>query len=137
MKALSIRQPWAALIAAGLKTIETRTWQTPYRGPLLIVASTQIDRSARRWLWLRHPQAMARLVRQFPGLEDLRGVALARVTLSGCEPMAAADTHAALCPVYARAWSWHLSDPHRLRPFPVRGRLMLFDVPLPINSNDA
>lgn len=38
MKALTIRQPWASLIAAGVKTIETRSWSTEYRGPLAIHA---------------------------------------------------------------------------------------------------
>lgn len=38
MKALTIRQPWATLIACGAKTIETRGWSTRYRGPLLIHA---------------------------------------------------------------------------------------------------
>lgn len=38
MKALTIRQPWASLIAAGVKTIETRSWSTKYRGPLAIHA---------------------------------------------------------------------------------------------------
>lgn len=38
MKAITIRQPWASLIAAGVKTIETRSWSTRYRGPLAIHA---------------------------------------------------------------------------------------------------
>lgn len=38
MKALTIRQPWAALITSNIKTIETRTWTTKYRGPLAIHA---------------------------------------------------------------------------------------------------
>ncbi|MBP7632493.1 MAG: ASCH domain-containing protein [Acidimicrobiales bacterium] len=38
MKALTIRQPWASLIAAGVKTIETRSWSTKYRGPIAIHA---------------------------------------------------------------------------------------------------
>jgi hypothetical protein len=37
-KALSIRQPWAYLVAAGIKDIENRTWLTRYRGRLLIHA---------------------------------------------------------------------------------------------------
>jgi hypothetical protein len=37
-KELSIRQPWAHLIVAGIKQIENRTWTTRYRGPLLIHA---------------------------------------------------------------------------------------------------
>ncbi len=43
MKALSIKQPWAHYIASGQKTIETRTWETKYRGPLLICAGASLD----------------------------------------------------------------------------------------------
>jgi activating signal cointegrator 1 len=36
MYVLSLLQPWASLIVMGVKTIETRRWQTAHRGPLLI-----------------------------------------------------------------------------------------------------
>lgn len=36
MRALTLHQPWAAAIAAGVKTIETRSWSTKYRGALAI-----------------------------------------------------------------------------------------------------
>lgn len=39
MKAISLLQPWASLIAVGAKKIETRSWSTKYRGPLAIHAS--------------------------------------------------------------------------------------------------
>lgn len=39
MKALSLWQPWATLIAIGAKQFETRSWKTDYRGPLVIHAS--------------------------------------------------------------------------------------------------
>lgn len=39
MKALSLLQPWASLIAIGAKKIETRSWYTRYRGPLAIHAA--------------------------------------------------------------------------------------------------
>lgn len=35
---ISVRQPWASAIACGAKRIETRSWKTDYRGPLLIHA---------------------------------------------------------------------------------------------------
>ena len=38
MKALTLHQPWASLVALGTKTIETRSWSTKYRGPLAIHA---------------------------------------------------------------------------------------------------
>lgn len=41
MKALSIRQPWAWLIVNGFKDIENRNWDTKYRGPVLIHASSK------------------------------------------------------------------------------------------------
>lgn len=41
MKALTLHQPWASLIALGVKTIETRSWVTNYRGPLAIHAGRQ------------------------------------------------------------------------------------------------
>lgn len=42
MKAISIWQPWATLVAIGRKRVETRAWSTSYRGPIAIHA-------ARRW----------------------------------------------------------------------------------------
>ena len=39
MKALSIKQPWASLIAHGIKDVENRTWKTKFRGRILIHVS--------------------------------------------------------------------------------------------------
>lgn len=39
MKVLSLTQPWASMLAMGVKKIETRTWTISYRGDLLIHAS--------------------------------------------------------------------------------------------------
>lgn len=39
MKALTLTQPWATLVAIGAKRIETRSWSTNYRGPLAIHAA--------------------------------------------------------------------------------------------------
>jgi hypothetical protein len=41
--ALTIKQPWASLIAHGFKDIENRTWRTNYRGRIYIHASAKID----------------------------------------------------------------------------------------------
>lgn len=38
MKAITLHQPWASLIAQGYKQYETRSWTTNYRGLLLIHA---------------------------------------------------------------------------------------------------
>lgn len=39
MKAITIWQPWASLLACGAKEFETRSWATSYRGPIAIHAA--------------------------------------------------------------------------------------------------
>lgn len=46
MKVLTIKQPFATLIAEGLKEYEFRTWKTKYRGEVLIHAGKEIDKKA-------------------------------------------------------------------------------------------
>lgn len=106
MKALSVKQPWANMIAAGEKTIETRTWSTDHRGDLLIVSSKS------------------------PNIAPA-GCALAVVRLVDCRPMTERDQLEACCSVYPGAIAWILEDIRPVEPFPVRGRIGLFDVELP------
>lgn len=42
MKALTLWQPWASLVAMGEKKVETRCWSTAYRGELAIHAAARI-----------------------------------------------------------------------------------------------
>lgn len=42
VKALSLWQPWASLVALSAKQYETRHWSTKYRGPLVIHAAQNI-----------------------------------------------------------------------------------------------
>lgn len=113
MKAISVKQPWANRIDRGEKTIETRLWPTKYRGPLLIVSSKN------------------------PPIPPA-GQALCIVHLVDCRPMVKADEKAACCPIYEGAWSWVLADVQPIAPFPVRGRLQIYDVdcqPVPRQKN--
>lgn len=103
MKALSLKQPWANMIAAGEKTIETRRWPTDYRGPLLIVSS------------------------KTPAIPPA-GCAVALATLVECRPMTRSDETAARCEMYPGAFAWVLGDIRRIKAFPVRGRLGIYDV---------
>lgn len=50
MKVLTIKQPWATLIMQGDKRFEFRSWQTKYRGDLLIHAGKGIDKEAMKRL---------------------------------------------------------------------------------------
>lgn len=71
MKVLTVQQPFASLIASGLKEYEFRTWRTAYRGEILIHAAKKTDRGA-----------MARLADLCP--EYPTGCIMARATLTDC-----------------------------------------------------
>jgi hypothetical protein len=47
LKTISLLQPWATCVAIGLKTYDTRSWSTDYRGPLLIHASQKLTEEGR------------------------------------------------------------------------------------------
>lgn len=44
LKVITLRQPWATLVAEGIKKYEFRSWKTKYRGKILIHAGTGIDK---------------------------------------------------------------------------------------------
>jgi len=88
MKALTLTQPWATLMALGLKTIETRSWKTNYRGPLAIHAAKGFPK------WAQalanddfYPELALHLGDSRDMAKDLpRGVILCTVGLVDCMP---------------------------------------------------
>jgi len=73
--ALSIKQPWAALIVAGLKSIEVRGWGTERRGRIFIHASKVAD--GRKEAWAHVPKRLAKQA-------QLSGGIIGSVELTGC-----------------------------------------------------
>jgi len=86
MKAISIRQPWAGLIALGIKDIEIRSWNTNYRGPILIHAAKKIDND---------PAHLEKILQEIKGdhhtLFRLAGYIIAKADLYACFPYEACD----------------------------------------------
>ena len=81
MIAITIKQPWATLIALGEKRFETRSWQTKYRGQIAIHAGKQIDIEA------CHDRDIASALNKhgIVIIDDLpTGVVLAKVDLVNC-----------------------------------------------------
>jgi hypothetical protein len=72
--ALSIKQPWAAMLAAGLKSIEVRRWPTTRRGKVLIHAARISDSRSQGWeLMPGELSEMAHLLGGIIGEADLTG----------------------------------------------------------------
>ena len=121
MKAISVKQPWAELIASGRKTIELRTWSRAYRGELLIVSGLRFDARGAHF-----------------DVDGPRGVAVCVVELVDVRPATFGDSQAACFGVdvdaFIRAdktlFAWALANPRRVAPAPVRGALGLFNVDL-------
>lgn len=104
VRALTVRQPWANLIAEGKKTLEIRTWKTKYVGALLICSS------------------------KTPKIEPC-GMAVAVAWLSGVKEFLPEDAGKAHIAYEKGMNAWMLSDIRKiLNPFPVHGKLGLFHV---------
>lgn len=68
MKALTLWQPWAQLVAIGAKKIETRSWATKYRGPIAIHAAQHKDTP--RCVWeepFKSELTKAGMMTEYPG----------------------------------------------------------------------
>jgi len=124
MKALSVRNPWAHLIAHEIKTIEVRSWYTKYRGPLLICVSKNRKMGAEL---ADSVGELHRFLSHKYYFED-RGHAIAIVDLVDCRRPQPHDEASSLVCIPKCAWSWVLANARRIDPFPVKGRLGLFDI---------
>ena len=123
MHCLSLTQPWASLVMSGDKQWETRSWQTTYRGTLVIHASTRFP------LWARTLADMIPWIHR----ETLPlGMALGTVELRACVPTESIREHLseeelAFGDYGEGRFAWHLEDPHRfIQPITLRGHLYVF-----------
>lgn len=131
MKALSLTQPWATLLASGAKQIETRSWRTYYRGPIAIHAAKGFPR------WVRDfcqdepfASALSGSVESLP-----LGAIIGLCDLVDCVPTQSIrfslSKQERLFGEYADGrWAWICKNPRLLiQPVKCRGALSLWDVP--------
>ncbi|MBL3668404.1 hypothetical protein JL475_20895 [Streptomyces sp. M2CJ-2] len=114
IRGISVKQPHAACLLAGDKTIENRPRAWSWRGWLLLHASQQTDRPA-----LRVP-LIARTIR---GRELTTGAVIGIARLTGCHQDPDGSPP---CTEWAQPGAWHLevSDVQALAlPIPARGQL--------------
>lgn len=99
--ALSVKQPWAALLVAGVKTIEIRSWATRRRGRVLIHAGKIPDDRPEGWARIATPELQE--------LAALRGGILGVGELFGCKGYATSGA-------FATDAELHLNDPGWFKP---------------------
>lgn len=111
MKALSIHPFYATMIAIGDKFIELRTWETDYRGWIMICSSAAKNKREREGLVCGHGIAIANLVDIRPYVDETdRDAAylLDEETFEG--------------------YSWVFDSIVPIHPVPIKGQLRLFNV---------
>lgn len=129
MKALTVRQPWAMLIALGIKQFETRSWATSHRGPLAIHSSARCSRKLLEEL-ARDPQ-YNQVLSHFPALP--LGCVIATVDLVDCIRITEGSAVAVLPQERAFGdytpgrFAWKLVNVAKLPPFKAKGHLGLWD----------
>ena len=141
MKALTISQPFASLIASGEKWIENRHWPTNYRGPLAIHAGKGTQYLDRHEL-AQYPSgciiAIAKLIHCVRkselldcGSGDLRLIPNTKRLLTYSR---ARDHRHAEGP-----WCWILEDVQTIEHVPCRGAQGLWDWAQPevLNTNNS
>lgn len=108
MKAISIRNPYAHMILCGEKEFEFRTWQTDYRGDLLICSSAN------------------------PKIKNtICGHALCIVRLNDITkvtPKNYRDFGLDRSDLDNKLYAWQLTDIRVIKPFPVKGKLNFYNV---------
>lgn len=128
MKALSVRQPWAGLIACGAKDIENRTWNTSYRGTLAICAGKSLGASQTEAEYLFSKfNASATATGVLVCIVDLVGVISEQNGVYSWDlpdPFPSLDDSC-----FAGPFGWVLENARLVKPVPVSGKLGLFEIP--------
>ena len=125
MKAISVRQPWAFLIADGQKTVEARSWRTDYRGDVLLCTSAKQDSSFDKLDRESFPLGMAYCVVEIKDCVQMKFEHI---------PMAypTDDPKSFSQQDIEGQFAWLLENPRIVTPFfPVKGKLNFYDVVMP------
>ncbi|MTJ56015.1 ASCH domain-containing protein [Anabaena sp. UHCC 0253] len=148
MKALSLWQPWATLIEKRVKWVETRSWNTNYRGQILICSAKKKDKYLKEFhynnirpiLYDLFPVSSSKLIYhpdfRFFEYDDLPlGMALCIANLKDCKVMTPqlisqqSKVELAFGNWEEGRFAWIFDNITPLSyPFPVQGKQGLFDV---------
>lgn len=140
MRALSLKQPFAALIVAGIKRYEARSWSTPYRGRIAIHASSKRTEG---WIleeW-DNDEDVAAAYAQMGWIDKADLASLPRSAVVGTVSIVEihivkdvwerlTDTDRALVGnPFEDDYLWELQDAVAIEPVPINGKLNLWTLP--------
>ncbi len=106
MKAITLMPDWAMLMMGGEKTVEYRTWKTDYRGDILICSSAK-----------RIPNCISGHALMVAELVDIVPFERKHLDAAAMEHMPD-----------RKGFAWIMDNIRYIKPFPVKGKLGLFNV---------
>lgn len=123
MKALTVKQPWAAAIMQWGKDVENRSRPTTYRGQLYIHAGKAWDKEA--------PESIFKLTGILPIASLDHGMVVGTVDITDCHHANDCGDTAGFCSGWAMDgyYHWVLANPRLLAcPFPEKGKLGIWNL---------
>lgn len=134
MKAISLTQPWATLVAIGAKKIETRSWSTGYRGNVAIHASKTFPRWAQELCYNGHAIGWALKAYGVDWTALPKGAILCVCDLTACIRVEDASVKGTLEEWFGDytpgRYAWRLANVRSLpEPIPAKGSLGLWEFP--------
>lgn len=125
MKVITIQQPFASLIAEGIKEYEFRTWKTKYRGEILIHAGKGVDKKAMKKFEQYHLEYPSGCIIAKTHLTDCIKIdSEARIMLEQKNPLVYESV------VNSTEWDgygFQLENTEKIKPIPINGKLSFWD----------
>ena len=127
MKVITLKQPWATLVAEGIKKYEFRSWRTKYRGKILIHAGVGVDKE--------DLEKYKDLNLEFP-----KGKILAEVEIVDCLPLTdklnkkiISENNIAYGNKIRTGYAWKLDNVRKIKSDKIiKGKLSLWDLDIDI-----
>jgi hypothetical protein len=138
MKCITVKQPWATLLAGGATRYLVRGWRTFHRGPLVIAASNRFPRTHVELCCDPDMRAILRRYGYDYAMELPTQRAVGTVNLADCL-LVTRDTLSLFDPndpavvfgwIQVGCWVWLCTDPRMFaQPVPLSGRLGIYSIP--------
>lgn len=127
-KALSWKQPFGTAMLLG--KVETRVWDTPYRGRVLICTSlaSYNEETVRNICGEKQWMRLARALKEFPETLDLEGYAIGMATLVHSRRMKITDEDSTFVKYRPDLFVHIYEDATPIKPFQWKGQLSWKDV---------
>lgn len=127
MKVITIKQPWASLIAEGIKKYEFRTWKTNYRGEILIHAGKGVNKKA---------------INEYKSLDFPSGCIIAKANITDCIKVDDEFRNKHKEKVYSNVindkdfngYAFKLDNIQKIKPININGKLSLWEYEGEINE---